>query len=185
MGASCFGTKTAIFGQSSPRFKQVFMYMAGYDSEEAFDRDVAAYMTTGGYGAKIRCPTLLVQGEFDPLSPLEDAVGLPEELRGPKELWILEGDFHYMWGHPGLGGMDAFGFIVDWLRDALAGKFKEGHRRVKWIPSASGAGPYDYELKVAQRPPLISGDGASAVRGALGRRGPVARGSLRSKIRKG
>lgn len=46
-GASCFGAKTAIFEQSSPRFKQVFMYMAGYDKEEAFDRDVAAYPAPG------------------------------------------------------------------------------------------------------------------------------------------
>ena len=88
--ASCFGDKTAIFNQASPRFKRVFMYMAGVHDEETFDAEIAAHMTTSGFGAKISCPTLLIQGEFDPLCPLEDTQQLFEELAGPKELWILK-----------------------------------------------------------------------------------------------
>src|SRR3954463_1099670 len=33
---ACFNPNNTIFTQSSPRFKQMFMYMAGYDNEENF-----------------------------------------------------------------------------------------------------------------------------------------------------
>ena len=50
-----------IFSESSPRFKQMFMYMAGIDNEEEFDKNVIK-MTVKGYSEKIKCPTLLVTG---------------------------------------------------------------------------------------------------------------------------
>ena len=38
---ACFNPNNTIFTQSSPRFKQMFMYMAGYEDEEKFDEEVA------------------------------------------------------------------------------------------------------------------------------------------------
>jgi len=144
--SACFGNKTAIFEQASPRFKQVFMYMAGVHEEEKFDRTVAAHMDTMGYGKDIRCPTLLVQGEFDPLSPLEDAQDLFEELQVPKEMWILEDDFHGgSISCDGLGGMPGYPFMMDWLRKVAENGLPQGYARIKWIPLKSGAGPYDQE----------------------------------------
>ena len=140
--ASCFGTKTAIFEEASPRFKRVFMYMAGIHDEDEFDEKVAAHLTTTGYGEKIACPTLLIQGEYDPLCPLEDAQQLFEELRVPKEMWILEDDFHGIWRLPGLGSMDVFPFIMDWLKDVLE-KGPPTDARVKWVAPKTGPGPYD------------------------------------------
>ena len=133
--SSCLGTKTAIFEQASPRFKRMFMYMSGVHDEEEFDRTIAALMTTEGYGRKITCPSLLVQGEFDPLSPMEDAEELFEELQVPKEMWILEDEFH------GLLRPDLVGFVLDWLRDTLQNGRSEGYLRVKNI--TLGGGPYD------------------------------------------
>lgn len=141
--ASCLGTKTAIFEQASPRFKRVFMYMAGVHDEEEFDRDVAAHMTTEGYGQKITCPTLIVQGEFDPLSPIEDAQELFEELQVPKEMWVLEDDFHGLWRLGGLGGMDVFGYVIDWLKDVVEKGVPDDHRRLRYVPLKSGSGPYE------------------------------------------
>ena len=140
--ASCFGDKTAIFNQASPRFKRVFMYMAGVHDEETFDAEIAAHMTTSGFGAKISCPTLLIQGEFDPLCPLEDTQQLFEELAGPKELWILEDDFHGIWGLPGLGGMDTFPFMMDWIKDTMNHGLPADHRQVRSILPSTGPGPY-------------------------------------------
>ena len=65
--------KKYIFNQSSPRFKQVFMYMAGIKDESSFD-SVADQMVLKGFGSRIHCPVLLVTGEFDPLSPVEAAL---------------------------------------------------------------------------------------------------------------
>ena len=65
---ACFLQKNRIFNESSPRFKQVFMYMAGIHDEDRFDR-LAAKMTLERYAGRIACPILLCTGEFDPLSP--------------------------------------------------------------------------------------------------------------------
>ena len=63
---ACFNPNNTIFTQSSPRFKQMFMYMAGYDDEERFDEEVAKGMTVRGHLGKIKCPTLLVTGDINP-----------------------------------------------------------------------------------------------------------------------
>lgn len=140
--ASCLGDMTAIFEQASPRFKRIFMYMAGVHEEEEFDRTVAAHMITRGYGGKITCPTLVVQSEFDPLTPVEDAEELFDELQVPKEMWVLEDDFHGVRDHPGLGGIDVFPFVLDWLKDVLGRGLPASHSRVKWVHPKDGSGPY-------------------------------------------
>jgi len=142
---SCLGGKTAIFEQASPRFKRVFMYMAGVHEEDQFDREVAAYMTTAGCGTKVTCPTLIVQGEYDPLSPLENAEELFEELQVPKEMWVLEDDFHGLRGIRGFGGSDVYPLMMDWVKDVLEKGLPVGHSRVKWVGLKTGAGPYDEE----------------------------------------
>ena len=53
---ACFNPNNTIFTQSSPRFKQMFMYMAGIDDEEEFDEKVARHMTVRGYLDKVKCP---------------------------------------------------------------------------------------------------------------------------------
>ena len=141
--ASCLNGKTAIFEQASPRFKRMFMYMAGVHDEQEFDRTVATPMTTVGYGKRVRCPTLMIQGEFDPLCPLEDAEEFFEELEVPKELWVQEDDFHAPYRHPGFGGMDDLPFMLDWVKDVLDRGLPEGHSRVKRVLPKDGSGPYE------------------------------------------
>ncbi|MBI1725499.1 MAG: alpha/beta hydrolase [Candidatus Tectomicrobia bacterium] len=134
-----------IFEQASPRFKQVFMYMAGIPDEDAFDR-MAEKMTLAGHAGRIRCPVLLGAGEFDPLTPVEGAFRLFEELTCPQELWILENEFHRVWGMKGLGGLDLNPFAVDWLREALNGNIRAGHEKIVYIRQNTGAGPYKGDL---------------------------------------
>jgi len=135
-----YGDKRLIFEESSPRFKQVFMYMAGLDEDE-FDA-MAARLTTQGYGGRITCPALMVMGEYDPLCYLEAGLSLFDELSGPKELWVLENEFHRVAGSDCLGGMDAYPFMADWLADALSGRIASDHRRLVVLPQRDGAGPY-------------------------------------------
>jgi dipeptidyl aminopeptidase/acylaminoacyl peptidase len=119
---ACFNPNNTIFTQSSPRFKQMFMYMAGYEDERRFDEEVARGMTVRGYLGKIRCPTLLVTGEFDPLCPLEDALEAFRELQVPKEMWIIENQYHPLWGISNLGGMDCHDYVFDWLQALFSGQ---------------------------------------------------------------
>ena len=135
------GSKRPIFEEASPRFKQMFMYMAGLSDEEAFDR-MAERMTTVGYGARITCPTLTVTGEYDPLCHLEDALDFFDELAGPKELWVFENEFHRVSSKEGIAGLEIYPFMADWVNDALENRLPSDLHKVVLIPQKSGAGPY-------------------------------------------
>ena len=139
---ACFNPNNTIFTQSSPRFKQMFMYMAGYDNEEKFDEEVAKPMTVRGYLGKIKGPTLLVTGEFDPLCPLEDAVEAFDDLKVPKEMWVMENQYHPLWGLQNLGGLDCHEYVLDWLQALFSKKMmpkKSG--RIAYVKE-NGDGPW-------------------------------------------
>ncbi|NQV54803.1 MAG: alpha/beta hydrolase [Rhodospirillales bacterium] len=138
-GVACFNPNNTIFTQSSPRFKQQFMYMAGMDDEDEFDA-MAIEMTVKGYVDKIECPTLLVTGEFDPLCPLEDAIEVFEDLTVNKEMWVVEDQFHPLWGIPNLGKLDCHHYIADWLARALLDG-KTNQRRIAFVAN-KGDGPF-------------------------------------------
>ncbi len=140
--AACYGSKRAIFQESSPRVKQMFMYMAGIHDEQEFDR-LAEQMTLDEQATEIHCPSLQVVGEYDPLCYLEDAYAVYERITGPKELWVLENDFHAPFVCKNLGGLGIFPFLADWIRDALDGKYPPGHRREVLVPERNGVGPYE------------------------------------------
>ena len=53
---ACFNPNNTIFTQSSPRFKQMFMYMAGMDDEEEFDEKVARKHDGPGLSGKGQMP---------------------------------------------------------------------------------------------------------------------------------
>lgn len=143
--ASCvanYQPNNTIFTQSSPRFKQLFMYMAGYENEEKFDDEVARGMTTRGYLHHLKCPTLLVTGEYDPICPLEDAVEAFGELKVPKELWVMENQGHPLWTLPNLGGLDCHDYVLDWISGVLSGRLTPTQQgRVAYVRE-SGDGPW-------------------------------------------
>ena len=139
--AACYGPKWAIFNEASPRFKQVFMYMSGIHDEEKFDA-FAQQLTLDALAPRIKCPALMVTGEYDPLAHLEDVVGVYEKVGGPKELWVLENNFHSPRNIPNLGGIDMYGYLADWLRDAAEGRKPAGLKREVLIRDKDGLGAY-------------------------------------------
>ena len=149
-GVATFNPNNTIFSVSSPRFKQMFMYMAGMDNEDEFD-EMAEKMTVKGYADKVQCPTLLATGEFDPLCPLEDAVEVYEDLTCKKELWVIEDQFHPLWGIPNLGKLDCHHYIMDWLQRALVDG-KTNDKRIAYVNN-KGDGPFgDCEWKPTIKP---------------------------------
>ncbi len=138
--AACYSGKTAIFEEASPRFKQVFMYMAGIDDEAEFDA-MAARMTLDGLAERVTCPSLMVVGEYDPLAHLEDVLDVYERVPAPRELWVVEDDFHQPRWSPNFGGIDSLSFQADWLRDALAGTKPADLDQIK-VVDAHGLGHY-------------------------------------------
>ncbi|MPZ87243.1 MAG: alpha/beta hydrolase [Nitriliruptorales bacterium] len=155
--AACYGSKRPLFQFASPRFKQMFMYMAGIHDEDEFD-DLAEQMGLLDEAAQIRCPSLQVIGEYDPLCYLEDAYDVYERIQGPKEFWVIENDFHIPVACRNLGGLDIYPFLADWLRDALNGRFADGHRRDVLVQERRGAGPYSDPVPgywLPERAPLL------------------------------
>jgi pimeloyl-ACP methyl ester carboxylesterase len=141
-GSACFAPKVYIFNQSSPRFKQVFMYMAGMaDDEDAFDEMVDRMVLTG-YAGKIGCPTLLVTGEFDPLSPVEFAKEVFDELSGPKEIWVRENNFHKSDNDGDMGGGQIEMFMADWIVERLKNGCDPSLNRAQYV-RVGGRGPFD------------------------------------------
>lgn len=145
-----FNPNNTIFTEASPRFKQMFMYMAGYNDEEKFDREVASDMTVRGRLDNIKCPTLLATGEFDPLCPLEDAIEAYEEIKAPKELWIFENQFHQLRSVPNVGGLTSNEYVLDWLQLVFNRGLSKRHNRIAYIRE-NGDGPWG---KCEWRPPV-------------------------------
>ncbi|MEU7143473.1 alpha/beta hydrolase [Nocardia sp. NPDC046473] len=113
------GDFQTIFERAQPTFKANYMYMAGYDDEAAFDRELVAHLPLDALVADITCPVLYGIGEFDELTPLAQALANYELVRAPKEIRVYEDEFHP------LGGVAAevFRFGAEWLERALAGDF--------------------------------------------------------------
>jgi dipeptidyl aminopeptidase/acylaminoacyl peptidase len=110
-----------IFNLACPIFKDRYMWMAGYDDEKKFD-EFAKKLSLEGLGAKIKCPTLIVAGEDDELSPIENSYRVYEEIKAPKNIVVFKGEFHGV-----SDNWDVKTMLADWLKDRLDGKpFESG-----------------------------------------------------------
>jgi pimeloyl-ACP methyl ester carboxylesterase len=157
--AATYGSKRPLFQLASPRFKQMFMYMAGINDEREFDK-LAERLGLVDEAEDITCPSLQVIGEYDPLCYLEDAYDVYKRISGPKEFWVIENDFHIPVKVRNLGGLDIYPFLADWIRDALNGKFTAGHEREILIREHEGVGPYEDQVPgywLPERAPLLGG----------------------------
>jgi esterase/lipase len=139
--AATYGAKRGAFELSSPRSKKIFMYMAGIHDEDAFDEMVDKMALTKEEIANITAASLMVVGEYDPITPLKEAVEIFEGLRGPKEFWLLENDAHTPLS-PHLGGYPAPGAMADWLLDVLEGRKSANLNRKVVLHTERGKGVY-------------------------------------------
>ena len=118
------GDFRTIFERAQPTFKNNYMFMAGYDDEEAFDRELAGAMPLGDLVRQITCPVLYGIGEFDELTQLEQALANYERIRAPKEMRVYENEFHPLGGT----AAEVFRFGAEWVERALNGEFREPGR---------------------------------------------------------
>ncbi|UCE33091.1 MAG: alpha/beta hydrolase [Deltaproteobacteria bacterium] len=131
--------RPAIFEEASPRFRLTYKYMAGIEDEDEFD-EMVGKMTLRGIGKQIKNPFLIIAGEFDPLNPLEEADAFFSEIVGPKEMWVMEDDFHSIFAR-GLCNIPMATVAADWLRDKLDGKYDPNMAKRTLVP-LKGMGPY-------------------------------------------
>ena len=84
----------------------------------------------------------MATGEFDPLSPLEDADAIFSKLNAPKEMWVFEDEFHPIRTPEALSGHSVFHYIAHWMRKALDGKLPSKYEKRRYI-SKNGDGMFD------------------------------------------
>lgn len=132
--------KYYILDTFSPRYKQLFGYLTGAESEEELD-EMVAKMTVEGREADIKCPVLLTVGEYDSRSPTELIYDFYDKINAPKELWVYEDTYHQARLFGGDSSRyDCHMMCMDWLVDVLAGKIGDGHDR-KMFLRTGGGGP--------------------------------------------
>jgi pimeloyl-ACP methyl ester carboxylesterase len=121
-GGACYGPKRGIFEMCSPHFKNRFMHMANIDNEEQFDRMVEGMALSDEEVRAIEAACLMIVGEYDPMTPLEEAVHIFETLKAPREFWLMENDGHGSGPSGHLGGYHRLHAVADWMLDLLEGR---------------------------------------------------------------
>jgi cephalosporin-C deacetylase-like acetyl esterase len=129
------GDFNTIFNRAQPSFKNNYMYMSGYTDEEQFDRELTNRLPLGDLVTAITSPVLVGVGEFDELTPLEQAIAAYERIRAPKEIRVYEDEFHPLGG----AAAEVFRFGAEWLERALDGAFHEPGRDVRHYVRRDGS----------------------------------------------
>jgi dienelactone hydrolase len=124
-----------IFEEASPTFKNRFMWMANYTDEDKFDQ-FAKTLTWEGHAEKIQRPYLVLAGEADELSPLENTERMIARMSAPRQLVIYADSRHAIGGVPSTNlGPFAPTLMADWLVARLSGKPFKNER---WFVDQTG-----------------------------------------------
>ena len=117
-----------IFNTASPTFKVRFMFMAGYEDEDAFD-DFRREFDLRKVAKDITAPYMIVAGEADQLSPIQHTYELFELIEAPKRLVVYQDADHSM-GNASSGelGENRDSLVYDWLLDRVDGKAATSER---------------------------------------------------------
>ncbi len=130
---SSYSDKYFLMNEDSPRYKRLFAFLTQAQTEEELD-EVTSAMTLDGYMEKIKCPTLMLTGEYDLRDPLDEVYRLFDQLTNRGELWVFADQFHQL---RFAGGVDVYDVLLDWLRDRLAGQQNPREGQVTYIEPAS------------------------------------------------
>ncbi|TPQ37908.1 alpha/beta hydrolase family protein [Cupriavidus pinatubonensis] len=119
---SNLGDKFVLLNQAQPSFMANLMYMTGItDTEEI--QALSKAMTLDDIAPKVSIPYLIITGENDELTTLDSSIGVYGKLRGPKELWIYQYEFHPI----GPQSDEWLTASLDWLEHALEDCFAPKH----------------------------------------------------------
>jgi pimeloyl-ACP methyl ester carboxylesterase len=129
-----------LMNEDSPRYKQLFAFLTQSRTESELDRVLAAMSLDSCLG-QVRCPMLMMAGEYDLRDPAEEVLRLFDLLSAPAELWMFADQFH----RPTFaGGRGVYEPVLDWLAARLASSPLPAVNRVRYIePAAEGpTGPH-------------------------------------------
>jgi dienelactone hydrolase len=125
---SNLGDKFVLLNQAQPSFMAGLMFMTGISDPSAI-QDLSKQMLLDDIAPKVTVPYLIVTGENDELTTIDSTIDVYNRLRGPKELWIYQHEFHPI----GPQSDEWINASLDWLGAAMSGKFKAGHEQRTFI----------------------------------------------------
>jgi dipeptidyl aminopeptidase/acylaminoacyl peptidase len=132
---STYSSMYYLMTEDSPRYKQLFAFLTRAESEEQLDETLRE-MTLDGYVEGIKCPLLMVTGEYDHRDPIDEVFRVFDQVRSPSELWLFADQFHRPHFAEGRG---VYGPMLDWLAARLAGDALPAQHAVRYIePTAAG-----------------------------------------------
>lgn len=104
-----------IFEEASPTYKHRFMFMAGYEDEEEFDKFILGFDLRTRV-SNLRCPFMVLGGELDELAPIKHVFEVAKKVPGPVDIVVYENERHA----PGRLPSSQFGphwyaMMADWL----------------------------------------------------------------------
>jgi pimeloyl-ACP methyl ester carboxylesterase len=133
---STYTDKYYLMNEESPRWKQLFSYMAQVSSEQELD-ELMDRISLDGRVASIQCPVLMLTGEYDLRDPIAETYRYFDDLTAPAELWVFADQFHKL----SLSGGDTVNLLMlDWLRDRVDGKPQIRAGQTLYL-DAGGLGP--------------------------------------------
>lgn len=111
-----------IFNTASPTFKVRFMFMAGYEDEDAFD-EFRQEFDLRKIAGDITAPYMIVAGEADQLSPIQHTYELFDLIEAPRQLVVYQDADHSIGNASSAElGPARDSLVYDWLRDRVDGK---------------------------------------------------------------
>jgi pimeloyl-ACP methyl ester carboxylesterase len=130
-----------LMNEDAPSYKRLYGFLTQAATEAELDQ-VLAKMTVDGRLGQLRCPMLMVTGEYDLRDPVEDVFSLFDQLAAPAELWLFADQFHRT---NFAGKRKIYDAVLDWLEERLAGiPLPAGGNQVRYIELAAEglAGPH-------------------------------------------
>jgi dipeptidyl aminopeptidase/acylaminoacyl peptidase len=122
-----------LLDEASPTFKNRLMFMAGYEDETAFDRFMQSFDLRAKAEA-LRCPSLIVAGEMDQLSPIANTYDLTRRIAGPVELVIYQNELHAIGKASSAQlGPHWYSLMADWLAARIRDKRPQTSRRFVYV----------------------------------------------------
>jgi pimeloyl-ACP methyl ester carboxylesterase len=127
-----------IFEEASPTFKNRFMFMAGYEDEQAFDRFIQDFDLRERV-ANLTSPYFALGGALDELAPIKNSYDLMPRIPGPVELVVYENERHAPGRMPSAQfGPHWYAMMADWLAARVRDRKPQERRRHLYV-KASGA----------------------------------------------
>lgn len=126
---TCFDPhNAAMFTTQSPTFRQEFMFMTGSTNVAELEQRVAA-MDVGPLSASLSMPYLVIAGEDDPLTDLQQTFDHLNNVPDPKVLLLYTGEDHApLTRSSGRLGPAVIIYPADWLADRAAGHAVESQK---------------------------------------------------------